>query len=80
MLRGQSYTYIAMSELIFQIDDDVDGGYNARALGFGIFTQGDTWDELVANIREATEVYFDKPEAMPKVLRLHYVRDEVLAL
>jgi hypothetical protein len=69
-----------MSELIFQIEDDPDGGYNARALGYAIFTQGDNWDELVSNIREATEVYFDSPEKMPKVLRLHYVRDEVLAL
>lgn len=69
-----------MKELIFQIEDDPDGGYNARALGYAIFTQGDTWDELVANVREAAEVYFDKPEQMPKVIRLHYVRDEVMAL
>ncbi len=69
-----------MKELIFQIEDDPDGGFSARALGFAIFTQGETWDELVANIREVTEVYFDQPEQMPKVLRLHYVRDEVMAL
>ena len=69
-----------MKELIFQIEDDPDGGFNARALGFSIFTQGDSWDELVANIREATEVFFDKAEEIPKVLRLHYVRDQVMAL
>jgi predicted RNase H-like HicB family nuclease len=69
-----------MNELIFQIDDDPDGGYNARALGYAIFTQGDTWDEVVTNVREATELYFGNSEHMPKVLRLHYVRDEVMAL
>lgn len=69
-----------MTELIFLIEDDPSGGYNARALGYAIFTQGDTWDEVVANVREAAEVYFDTPDKMPKVLRLHYVRDEVLSL
>jgi predicted RNase H-like HicB family nuclease len=69
-----------MNEIIFQIEDDPDGGYNARALGLAIFTQADTWDELAANIREATEVYFTKPEEMPRIVRLHYVRDEVMAL
>ena len=62
------------------MEDDPSGGYNARALGYAIFTQGDTWDEIVANVREAAEVFFDTPDKMPKVLRLHYVRDEVLSL
>jgi hypothetical protein len=69
-----------MNELIFLVQDDPSGGYTARALGQSIFTEGNTWDELAANVREAVEVHFDKPEDMPKMIRLHYVRDEVLAL
>jgi hypothetical protein len=69
-----------MNELIFLVEDDPSGGYTARALGAAIFTQGDTRDELSANVREAVEVYFDKPAEVPKLIRLHYVHDEVFAL
>lgn len=70
----------AMDELIFQVDEDPSGGYTAKALGVAIFTEGDTRDELAANVREAVEVDFDKPERMPKIIRLHYVHDEVFAM
>ncbi len=57
---------------------DADGGFVAEALGESIFTQGDTWDALRANVREAVRAYyFDRPA--PERLRLHLVRDEVLA-
>ena len=67
-----------MSELVFEVTQEADGGYVAEALGESIFTQGDTWDELRANVREAVAAYyFDRPA--PTQLRLHLVRDEVLA-
>ena len=69
-----------MSELIFLVEDDLTGGYTARALGLSIFTEADTKEQLVANVREAVEVHFENPQDRPKVLRLHFVRDEVLAL
>lgn len=69
-----------MSELIFIVEEDPTGGLNAKALGPGIFTQGETRDELIANIREAVACHFDGSNEMPKMIRLHYVRDEVLAL
>jgi predicted RNase H-like HicB family nuclease len=69
-----------MTEIIFEVREDVvDGGYNASALGFGIHTQGDTLEELRANVREAVDCYFDETMEAPKVIRLHFVRDEVLA-
>jgi predicted RNase H-like HicB family nuclease len=68
-----------MKELIFLIEDDPSGGYTARALGLSIFTEADTREELTANIREVVELYFDKPEELPKIIRLHYVHDEVIA-
>ncbi len=66
------------SEIIFSVrEDKIDGGYNAAALGFDIFTQGDSLEELRANIREAVDVFFD--EAGPRVIRLQIVKDEILA-
>jgi predicted RNase H-like HicB family nuclease len=70
-----------MSEIIFEIrEDEVDGGYTASALGVGIHTQGETLDELRCNIREAVACHFDDAAQSPKVVRLHFVRDEVLAV
>jgi predicted RNase H-like HicB family nuclease len=67
-----------MSELVFEITQEADGGFVAEALGEGIFTEGDTWDDLRANVREAVKAYFfDRPP--PDRVRLHLVRDEVLA-
>ena len=69
------------SDIIFEIsDDEVDGGYSAGALGYGIHTQAETIEEMRDNIREAVECYFDDASTRPSVVRLHFVRDEVLAL
>ena len=67
------------TEIIFEVsDDELDGGYSASALGFGIHTEGETLDELRRNIREAVDCYFDDSMERPRLIRLHYVRDEVL--
>lgn len=55
-----------------------EGGYIARALGESIFTEADDMDELRRNIRDAVECHFDEGLA-PQIVRLHIVRDEVLA-
>ncbi len=68
-----------MNELIFLVEDAPEGGYTARALGFAIFTEADTWDELGAQARDAVRCHFDEGQG-PRVIRLHYVREEVLAL
>ena len=52
--------------------------YSASALGFGIHTQGDTIADLRRNVREAADCYFDEGTDRPRLIRLHYVRDEVL--
>jgi len=67
-------------EVIFEVHEDVaDGGYNAHALGYGIHTQGETEDDVRGNVREAVECFFGEEE-LPKMIRLHFVRDEVLAV
>jgi hypothetical protein len=67
-----------MNELVFEITQESDGGFIAEALGESIITQADTWEELRTNVREAVNAfYFDRPA--PARLRLHLVRDEVIA-
>ena len=69
------------SEIIFEVsEDEVDGGYSASALGYGIHTEGETLEELRRNVREAVECYFDYTMKRLGVIRLHFVRDEVLAI
>lgn len=66
-----------MKEIIFEIrEDEIDGGFVASAYGYGIHTEGDNLPELKRNIREAVGCYFE--DETPKIIRLHFVRDEVL--
>jgi len=67
-----------MNEIIFLIEEDPEGGFNARALGISIFTEGDSIEELKKNIFDALNCHFDKSEDIPKIIRLHYVREEIL--
>lgn len=72
--------YCPMSEIIFEVrEDEIDGGFTASALGYGIHTEGDTMEELRQNVREAVSCYFDEKMEVPQMIRLHLVKDEVLA-
>ncbi|MGO9462817.1 MAG: 2-oxoisovalerate dehydrogenase [Isosphaeraceae bacterium] len=68
-----------MSEIIFLVEESHEGGYTARALGASIFTEADDWHELQANVRDAVSCHFESSEA-PALIRLHFVREEVLTL
>ena len=68
-----------MEELLFLVEQDPEGGLNAHALGHSIFTQADTEEELKLNVLDAIKCHFDKKEDLPKIVRLHFVRDEVLS-
>jgi predicted RNase H-like HicB family nuclease len=69
-----------MNEIIFEVrEDEVDGGYTAHALGYGIHTQEDTVEELCAMVKDAVRCYFDETMEGPRIIRRHFVRDEVLA-
>lgn len=68
-----------MTEIIFEVtEDEMDGGYSASALGYGIHTQGDSLDDIRLHVREAVDCYFDDNMPRPKLIRLHFVREEVL--
>ncbi|MFQ5645329.1 MAG: 2-oxoisovalerate dehydrogenase [bacterium] len=67
-----------MNEIIFLVEDAPEGGYVARALGASIFTEADDLPDLRKQILEAVHCHFDEDQ-MPQIIRLHLVREEVLA-
>ena len=67
------------SEIIFEVTEAEEGGFTASALGFGITTQAYELVQLRQMVREAVDCFFDDPDKAPKVIRLHFVRDEVLS-
>ncbi|RKR82475.1 hypothetical protein BDD43_2658 [Mucilaginibacter gracilis] len=69
-----------MNELFFLVEEAIEGGYTARALGEAIFTEGETMDELKANIREAVHCHYDEDAIIPKVIRLHLVKEEIITM
>jgi len=68
-----------MNEVFFLVEEAIEGGYNARAIGESIYTQGDTIEELKANIREAVQCHFEEGNT-PKIIRLHLVREEIITV
>ena len=76
---GSAYngSSVTQSEIIFSVQESPEGGYEAQALGFSIFTQADSLDELKTMIRDAVSCHFDE-DNKPKVIRLRMVKDEVI--
>ncbi len=66
-----------MNELIFLVEEAAEGGFNARALGESIFTEAETLDDLRSAVRDAVRCHFEEGKA-PKVIRLHFIREEVI--
>ena len=68
---------MAHPEIIFSVQESPAGGYEARALGYPIFTQAETLDELKSMVRDAVSCHFDNGQK-PEIIRLHIVKDEVI--
>lgn len=68
-----------LKELIFLVEEAPEGGYVARALGYSIFTEADTWEELKEAVQDAVRCHFEE-DKMPTLIRLHVVREEVLMI
>ena len=68
-----------MNEIIFLVEEALEGGYTAKAIGESIFTEADTMDEIKVNIKEAVECHFDS-DKRPKLIRLHMIKEEVIVV
>jgi len=65
-------------ELIFEVREAEEGGYTARALGYSIFTEAETWEELRGNVLEAASLHFEDESERPRLIQLHFVKDELI--
>ena len=70
---------MASSEIVFAVEESPEGGFEAQALGFDIFTQADSMAELREMVRDAVSCHFEEHDR-PRVIRLHVVKDEVIAV
>ena len=68
-----------VKEVIFTVEEAPEGGYTARALGYSVFTEADSLDKLRGDVLDAVRCHFDESDRL-EVVRLHFVRDEVLSV
>ncbi|MBN1856284.1 MAG: 2-oxoisovalerate dehydrogenase [Dehalococcoidia bacterium] len=66
-------------EILFLVEESMDGGYEAQAPGYSIYTQADTLDEVRRMTVDAVRCRFDEGD-LPRIIRLHLVREEVIAV
>ena len=69
-----------MTEIVFLVEEDPEGGYVARGIGESIFTQAENLKDLRDRVRDAVRCHFGDSREIPKAIRLHMVKDEVIAL
>ena len=67
-----------MKEIIFIVEEDPEGGYNAQSVGYSVFTEGETLEELKKNVKDALKCHFEK-EDLPLFIRLHIIKEEKFA-
>jgi hypothetical protein len=65
------------TEIVFSVQESPEGGYEARALGYSIFTQAETFPDLKEAVKDAVRCHFGDGD-QPKLIRLHLVKDEVI--
>lgn len=68
-----------MTEIVILIEEAPEGGFTAKALGYSIYTEADTYEELKLAIQDALNCHFDQEEK-PRIARLHFIREEVMAV
>lgn len=78
-MRLEIGTMRRMNEIIFLVEEAPEGGFTARALGESIFTEADDFAALEGNVRDAVRCHFEENE-MPHVVRLHFTREQVIAV
>lgn len=66
-----------MQEIIFIVEEGEEGGFTAKALGVSIFTEADTYEDLKIAVKDAVNCHFD--DGQQRIIRLHYVKEDVFA-
>ena len=66
------------TEIIFIVEESIEGGFEARALNHSIYTEADTLEDIRTMVRDAVQCHFEEKDR-PRLIRLHIVRDEVMA-
>lgn len=77
--RAGTLIKMAGNEIVFMVEESPEGGYEAQALGYPIFTQAETMQDLKKAVQDAVHCHFEEKD-QPKVIRLHFVKEEVIAL
>jgi hypothetical protein len=68
-----------MAEIVFLVEEAPEGGFTARSLGYSIYTEADTWNDLKLAIQDALACHFEEGQK-PRIVRLHYLREEVMTV
>ena len=55
------------SEIVFEIIEAVEGGYDARAVGHSIFTQCSDWADLKEMVKDAVLCHFDDGDSPAQI-------------
>lgn len=79
IILGSLLNQQKMTELLFIVSEAVEGGFTAQAVGHSIFTEADTMEDLKEMVSDAVKCHFEV-DKLPKIIRLHYTKEEVFAL
>ena len=64
------------NEIIFLVEESKEGGYEAKALDYSIYTEAETLEELRQVVKDAVRCHFEEAD-IPRIIRLHVVKEEV---
>jgi hypothetical protein len=65
-------------QIIFVVEESPEGGYEAKASGYSIFTEADTYEDLKKMVQDAVVCHFE-PRLRPRLVRLLVVKEEILS-
>jgi hypothetical protein len=68
---------MSQSQIIFAVQESLEGGFEARALSHSIYTETESLDELKEKVQDAVRCHFEEKDR-PALIRMHLVRDEVI--
>lgn len=57
-----------MPQVVFEVIESAEGGFEASARGHRIRTQDDTWTELTEMVQDAVRAHFEEGER-PAIIR-----------